>query len=360
VLSGYRRVRTWMVAQKTTTRPALPVPSMAINANVKTSYALSNYEEILGDLIAKAEAEMNKPKGGAAQFKSQLLQSIRSSNFIGAHQIRKPGQGREMTIGELCESYKNETVSQVIDAKAVEKILFGPDGLIRKAGGGRAPYLMQDIEVGYVYDPVEGTSVGPVITSGRNRTLALQVMLRAAGMKESAILQVAVRVSIIQVNSAYELQRQIIDANTSSRDFSRSEARERMGSTAGVHLVNREAIEDSINLASNENSFKGALGAWLKDASMASGLNTFTLAQYSDAGNSLWNRLAKLNRPEGKTFYAYIKEDSTRFVDLAKAAERALPAAVSMASSSKAAGPVSTKLVNAMLPTVAQACGLKG
>ncbi len=67
----------------------------------------------------------------------------------------------------------------------------------------------------------------------------------------------------------------------------------------------------------------------------------------------------KSNRPEGKTFYGYMKDDTARFIALAKAAEQALPAAVSMAASSKAAGPISTKLVNAMLPTVAQACGLK-
>ena len=359
MLSGYRRGDTWMVAQTSTVRPALPVPSMAHNANVNTSYALSNYEHILGDVIAKAETEMNKPKGGAKDLKKQLLESIESSNFIGVHQIRKPGEARQMTIGELCESYKHETVPQVIDPKAVEKILFGPDGLIRKSGGGRSPYLMEDIEVGFIYDAVNGTSIGPVITSGRNRTLAIQIMLRAAGMTEVAIMAVPVRVAVIQVKNAQELQRRIISANTGSRDFSRAEVRERMGATDGVQMIDRKAIEDSIWVAKNERAFKGALGAWLKDVSISTGLNTFTPAQYSDAGNSLWNRLAKSNRPEGKTFYGYMKADTSRFIALAKAAEQALPAAVVMASSSKAAGPISTKLVNAMLPTVAQACGLK-
>ena len=332
---------------------------MAHTANISTSYALSNYEHILGDVIAKAEAEMNKPKGGAKELKTQLLKSIESSNFIGVHQIRKPGEARQMTIGELCESYKHETVPQVIDPKAVEKILFGPDGLIRKSGGSRAPYLMEDIEVGFIYDAINGTSIGPAITSGRNRTLAIQIMLRAAGMPEVAIMAVPVRVAVIQVKNTQELQRRIISANTGSRDFSRAEVRERMGATGGVQMIDRKAIEDSICMAENARAFKGALGAWLKDVSISNGLNTFTPAQYSDAGNSLWNRLAKSNRPEGKTFYAYMKADTGRFVALAKAAEQALPAAVVMASSSKAAGPISTKLVNAMLPTVAQACGLK-
>ena len=184
-------------------------------------------------------------------------------------------------------------------------------------------------------------------------------MLRAAGMGEVAIMAVSVRVAVIQVNTAVELQRRIISANTGSRDFSRAEVRERMGATGGVQMIDRKAIEDSICVAKNEKSFKGALGAWLKDASISTELNTFSPSQYSDAGNTLWNRLAKTTRPEGKTFYAYMKEDTRRFIALAKAAEQALPAAVTMAASSKAAGPISTKLVNAMLPTVAQACGLK-
>lgn len=330
---------------------------MAINANMNTSYALSNFEGILAGVIAKAEAEMNKPKGGAVKLKQDLRKAIEASNFIGTFQIRKPNEGRQMTIGELCDSYKNESTQQVIDPKAVERILFGPDGLIRKPGGGRSPYLMEDIEVGYIYDSFQGTNFGPVITSGRNRTLAIQVMLRAAGMPEAAIMKLPIRVSPVQVKNPQELQRRIISANTGSRDFSRAEIRERMSSTSGVEMIDRRSIEQTISLAKNEQAFKGALGAWLKEASIESGLNTFTPAQYSDAGNSLWNKLANANKPNGATFYSHIKSDCSRFIELARAAEKALPASVAMASTSKAAGPISTKLVNAMLPTVAQACG---
>lgn len=330
---------------------------MAINANMETSYALSNFKSVLAEVISKAEAEMNKEKGGAGQLKKDLMAAVKNSNFIGKYQVRKPGEGRQMTIGELCDSYKNETTQQVIDPKSVDRILFGPDGLIRKLGGGRSPYLMEDIEVGYIYDPFQGTNLGPVITSGRNRTLAIQVMLSAAGMPESAIMQVPIRVSPIQVGNPQELQRRIISANTGSREFSRAEIRERMSSAGGVEMVDRRSIEQTISLARNEQAFKGALGAWLKEAAVEFGLNTFTPAQYSDAGNSLWNKLKQKNRPNGGTFYSHIKSDCSHFVALAHAAEKALPASVEMASTSKAAGPVSTKLVNAMLPTVAQACG---
>lgn len=331
---------------------------MAINANMNTSYELSNYEQLLAPVIAKAVAEMNKNKGGAGKFKAELQSSIRAGNFIGAHQVRKPEEGRKFSFRELCDSYVHETTQQLIDPSAVEKILFGPDGLIRKAGGGRAPYLMEDIEVGYITDPVAGTSVGPIITSGRNRTLALQIMLHAAGLPRQAIAEVKVRASVIQVENATEIQRRIISANTGARDFSRAEIRERMGSASGVDLIDRASIASTIALAQGEKAFKAALGAYLKDAALTQNLDTLSPAQYSDAGNSLWNLLAKVNKPDGKTFYSWVKSDTSRFIQMAAAAEQALPAAVASVAAQQAAGPLATKLAKTLLPVVANRCGL--
>lgn len=332
---------------------------MAINANMNTSYELSNYEQLLAPVIAKAEAEMGKEKGGAKKLKADIVASVRASNFIGCYQVRKPELGRRMSIGELCESYVHETTLQVIDPSAVEKILFGTDGLIRKSGGGRSLYLMEDIEVGFITDNVTGTSVGPVITSGRNRTLALQIFLRAAGLAPAAIAALEVRVSVIQVATAEELQRRIISANTGARYFSRAEIRERLGAAGGVQLLDRRVIAATISMNASEKTFKAALGAWLKDAAINSGLNSLTPAQYSDAGNSLWNVLAKANRPEGRTLYAWAKENTDRFLQIARAAEEALPNAVAMVTSQKKAGALAPKLAAALAPVVANRCALQ-
>ena len=331
---------------------------MAINANMNTSYELSNYEQLLAPIIDKAIAEMNKEKGGAAVLKRDLLASIRANNFIGAHQVRKPEPGRQMTIAELCDSFKHETTTQLIDPSAVEKVLFGPHGLIRKAGGGRYPYLMDDIEIGYIKDPIAGTVIGPVITSGRNRTLALQIMLRAAGLTDSAIAMLAVRVGVIEVATAEELQSRIITANTGPRDLPRSENRERMGSASGVMLLDRETIRNTISFGKNEATFKAAMGAWIKDAAVSAGLNGLAPAQYSDTGVAVCNGLNKANKPDGKTFYSWIKADTTRFVQIARVVEEALPMAVASSHSNKAAGPLSSKLAKVLLPVIANRCNL--
>ena len=201
------------------------------------------------------------------------------------HQVQKPeGQGERISIGELCQSYQHK----LFNSKSTPKLLsdlFGPDGLVRKAGGGRSPYLMEDIEVAFIKDGFK--KIGPVISSGRNRLLALQIMLHAAGAEYDEIKDIKIRVSEIHVMDKEELQRRIISANTGSRSFSRAEIRERMGSSGGVQLITRQTIEATIAGATNEKTFKAALGAWIKDAAIQSSLNYMSPAQYSDAGNSL-------------------------------------------------------------------------
>jgi hypothetical protein len=169
-----------------------------------------------------------------------------------------------------------------------------------------------------------------------------------------------VRVGVIEVATAEELQRRIISANTGARDFSSAEIRERLGTTGGLQLLDREAIKATIAVASNEKALKAAMGAWIKDAALSRGLNGLTPAQYSNAGNSLWNQLAKRNRPEGKTFYSWVKSDLQRFINIATVADDSLDYAVSTVLSQRTAGPLATKLANALIPVVASRCALQG
>ena len=78
---------------------------MAFSANMNTSYELREYEQLLGDLIAKTKDEMNKPKGGAASLKKDIGQNCHKGLFVEEHQVQKPeGQGQRISIGELCQS----------------------------------------------------------------------------------------------------------------------------------------------------------------------------------------------------------------------------------------------------------------
>ena len=154
---------------------------MVYSTNFNTSYEIKNYPE-LQPIVEKAKEHLKSdPK-----FVRKLGDSVFNNTFDINHQITKDLQPRKIKIGDLCQSYKYETTAQQIDPKSVYDILFGADGLIKKKGGGRFPYLMEDIEVAEVRTGTFEVD-GPIISSGRNRVLALQILLQAAGATEEQI-----------------------------------------------------------------------------------------------------------------------------------------------------------------------------
>ena len=326
-------------------------------ATTQVSYDPSNFPAL--ELVAgKAAEHLNRAKNGAARLKTEILKAANSNaDLTFSFQVAKPDGGnalRSFTLGELADSAKYEVTPQAVDPAAVEDILFGRYGLIRKTGGGRAARLMEDIEVAYIKDVAAGTTTGPIITSGRHRTLALQIMLKAAGM--AGYRDFAVRCSVINVGSQDQLQDRIISANTGSRDFSRAEIRERLGSSSGVTLTSCQNIEATILFANTTLDLKAAFSAYVKLLSVELQLNSFTLAQYSDAGNSLWNELEK-TKPENGTFSKWIKTDKEgRFRSVMNAARQSLPTAVNQALHNPAKGSKAGKIAKALAPAVAAQC----
>lgn len=328
-----------------------------MNATIKTSYLAENFSG-LAPILERAKEHMDRAKGGAGVLKTKILKEVTSTGSLEhGFQVKKPDGGsalRSFTFGELADSAANEVTAQSVDCNAVNDILFGRYGLIRKAGGGRAEYLMEDIEVAFIRDLIAGTQIGPIITSGRHRTLALQILLEAAGVK--GFRDVKVRCSVIELENQDQIQERIISANTGSRDFSRSEIRERIGSTSGVLLSSCESISATIVSANKKDDFKAAFSSYLKLLAAKTNANHFTPAQYSDAGNSLWNVLEKM-RPNGETFIGWIKVDKeARFDRLMQAVEDHLQGAVSQAQHDPARGSKASKIAKALAPSVARRC----
>ena len=325
-----------------------------MNATTQTSYDPSNFS-VLAPVMEKAKELLAK----SPKLQAKVIKAVRSSNasLTEGFQITKPEGGsalRPFTFGELADSAINENNAQSVDPSAVSDVLFGRYGLIQKAGGGRTEFLMEDIEVAFIKDLVSGDVQGPIITSGRHRTLALQVMLIAAGIR--GYRDVYVRCSVIVCNNAQEIQARIISANTGSRDFSRAEIRERNGSTSGLVLFSCESIDATIVSADNLKEFKAAFSSYIKLAAAELGLNHFTPAQYSDAGNSLWNTLDSA-RPEGGTMAKWIKADKQgRFAQVMDSVKATLPTAVIAAQHSEAKGPKATRLAKALAPNVIAQC----
>jgi hypothetical protein len=275
---------------------------MVYSANFNTSYEVKNYPE-LQPLVEKAKEHL----GSDRKFVEKLSESVFHNTFDVNHQIIKDVKPRKIKIGELCQSYKYETTIQQIDPKSVNDILFGSDGLIRKKGGGRFPYLMEDIEVAEVKTGTFEVD-GPIISSGRN---------------------------------------------TGSRTFSRAEIREREGARGGVVLLTKEKIKDTIVNAKNQKAFSAALGAYLKLSAAEIGDKYLTSAQYSTAGTNLWNKLSKEFRPNNGTFYAYVKSNIRHFCSIAEQAESLLPSAIQKVREDLSAGQKSVKLSKFLFGSIA-------
>lgn len=328
-----------------------------MNASTKVAYDPSNFPALVS-IQERAAEQMNRAKDGAAVLKTKIIKAAGSGADLSFNfQVVKPDGGnalRSFTFAELADSADHEVTPQAVDPTAVEDILFGRYGLIRKTGGGRADRLMEDIEVAYIKDVAAGTTTGPIITSGRHRTLALQVMLKAAGIK--GYRDFKVRCSVITVSSQEQVQDRIISANTGSREFSRAEIRERLGSAGNVLLSSCQSIEATILQANKTADFRAAFSAYVKLLSAELELNSFTPAQYSDSGNSLWNELEKL-RPEGSTFAKWIKADKEgRFLRVMNSVRQALPTAVNQALHNPAVGSKAGKIAKALAPAVAAQC----
>tara|TARA_Y100001951_G_scaffold100902_1_gene104974 strand:- start:534 stop:1520 length:987 start_codon:yes stop_codon:yes gene_type:complete len=320
---------------------------MVYSTTFNTSYEIKNYPE-LQPLVEKAKDYLKTDK----KFVEKLGDSLFNNTFDINHQIKKDVKPRKIKIGELCDSYRYESTTQQIDPKSVSDILFGSDGLIRKKGGGRFPYLMEDIEVAEVKTGTFEVD-GPIISSGRNRVLALQILLQAAGANEEQVKNCELRVNLVKMNSHEELQRRIISANTGSRTFSRAEIREREGARGGVVLLTKEKIKNTIVNAKNQKAFSAALGAYLKLSAAEIGDSYLTSAQYSTAGTNLWNKLSKEFRPNNGTFYAYVKSNIRHFCFIAEQAESLLPLAIKNVKEDLSAGQKSVKLSKALFEPIA-------
>lgn len=275
------------------------------------------------------------------------------ADFAGMFQISKPGEAQTLTIGQLCESAQHETVSQALDIKAIRRILFGPNGLVHKAGGGAFPYLQEDIEVGFICNFMTGERKGPIVTSGRNRTIALQAFIMGAAeeITQAAVNQIPVRVSVVNFKTPQELQARIISANMGSRDMSRAEARERMASASGLDLRDTEGILRSWTFLSKEDGFRGALAAFIKLEAGEQNLQNLSPDQWSDTGTSLFNKLKSEYTGEAK-FTDYLKSvDGAKWTALLTTIRGALPA-VNGTDMRGLTGSYSARAAKVLLPMV--------
>jgi hypothetical protein len=306
-------------------------------------YLLENFPE-LEPIRAKA-AEVFPDK-----LKRQVIKALQGNDhaFSNEFQVDTADQQRTYTLEELINSYENEMDLQRIAPKSVEEILFGPNGLIRRRGGGAPAPLMEDIEIGFVDDRVNPV-IGPVITSGRNRLLAIQVFITAA-VPGARIDTIRIRCSTKKFKSRDDMARRIIQANTEARTMGRAEARERRAGAKGLNTSSRTSLIESLPSITKIDDLATAFGGFIKLCAIEQSLNGLTLDQYSAAGVTAYGHLRKANKDLSKR----ISADTDELVKMADTACGALPGLVVQAMADKSRGPKNSKLARLLASEIAK------
>ena len=306
-------------------------------------YLLGNFPELEP---IKAKADEVFPE----KLRRQVIKALQGNDhaFSNEFQIDTADEQRTYTLQELIDSYENETDLQRIDPKSVEEILFGPNGLIRRRGGGAPSLLMEDIEVGFVDDRCNDV-IGPVITSGRNRLLAIQLFITAA-IPGARIDTIRLRCSTKKFKSRDDMARRIIQANTEARTMCRAEARERRAGAKGLNTSSRASLIESLPGIKRVDDLATAFGGFIKLCAIEQGLNGLTLDQYSAAGVTTYGHLRKANKDLGKR----INDDTDELIRMADTACAALPGFVDQVMADKSRGPRNSKLARLLANEIAK------
>jgi len=310
---------------------------------INVPYLLENFPEL--DPICAKAAELFPEK-----LKRKVVKALQGNDhaFSNEFQIDSADEQRTYTLSELISSYENETDLQRIAPKSVEEILFGPNGLIRRRGGGAPAPLMEDIEIGFVDDRCNPV-IGPVITSGRNRLLAIQVFILTA-VPGARIDTIRIRCSTKKFKSRDDMARRIIQANTEARTMGRAEARERRAGAKGLNTSSRASLIESLPSITKIEDLATAFGGFIKLCAIEKSLNGLTLDQYSAAGVTAYGHLRKANKDLSKR----ITDDTTQLVKMADTACAALPTLVTQAMEDKSRGPKNSKLARLLAAEIAK------
>jgi len=306
-------------------------------------YLPANFSEL--DAIRAKAVELFPEK-----LKRQVVKALQGNDraFSNEFQIDSADDQKSYTLLELINSYEHETDLQRIDPKSIENILFGLNGLIRRRGGGAPALLMEDIEIGFV-DDRSNPVIGPVITSGRNRLVALQVFINAA-VPGARIDDVRLRCGTRKFKSRKELADRIVQANTETRNMGRAETRERKAGAKGLNTSSRAGLVESLPSITRMDDLATAFGGFIKLCAIEQHLNGLTLDQYSAAGVTAYGHLRKANKDLGKQ----ISDNTAVLVQMADTACNALPVLVEQAMADNSRGPRNSKLARLLAKEVAR------
>jgi hypothetical protein len=236
-------------------------------------------------LITEVQSAMSE------DYRSSLRQVAQTNTLNQFLQFPSATEDELMTLGELRKTGVNENAEQFVDAKALRKVLFGRHGIAKSSRGGQDhARLALPIQVAYTRYPYTEELTAPVISSGRHRLLALLALMYAAGVEDSVVDGLKVRITTVVVSDHPQFS-QLMENNNSSRTQSTHELKVHSLSGKGIPTNDVEALLEFNYRATDAGTQKEMLSQLISLYARGHSDATFAF----DVAGVAWTALKKAN-----------------------------------------------------------------
>jgi hypothetical protein len=236
-------------------------------------------------LIAEVQSVMSE------DYRSSLRQVAQTNTLPQFLQFPSATQDELMTLGDLRRTGENENAEQFVDFKALRKVLFGRHGIAKSSRSGQDhARLALPIQVCYTRYPYTEELTSPVISSGRHRLLALLALMYAAGVDDSVVDGLSIRITSVVVSDHPQFS-QLMENNNSSRTQSTHELKVHSLSGKGIPTNDVESLLEFNYRATDAGTQKEMISQLVSLYSRGHSDATFAF----DVAGVAWTALKKSN-----------------------------------------------------------------
>ena len=162
--------------------------------------------------IAETSAAMSE------DYKASIRQVASTNALPDFLQLPCASTPELMTLGELAATGENEEAEQFFDERALRKILIGRYGIAKSSQRGLDHCrLALPIQVSFFRPPFTDPLTRPIISSGRHRLLAAQILLLASGVSWDDIKGCNLRITSVVIADDHQFS-QLMENNNTSRN----------------------------------------------------------------------------------------------------------------------------------------------
>ena len=286
------------------------------------AYNFQDHAELI-DLAAQIESDLTNDR------KAEIRAWVQHDTICTNLQVPpySAATADTMTLGELADIGVNDPGTQMVDARSIKNLAYGPQGIIKpkKApGDGFSHYrMLEPLGITYLADPDGGSPTHPANSSGRHRNYFLQMVMHAAGVDWNDAKKVRIYVNRKVARSHAEFSGCMLVANSGPSGPRKQSALERNGytlSSRGVDISSSASIIRTYQGFAKVNDYPdlfGMLVAMIKEETDPSTKAT-TLQDVFDTAKRAYGFVYRLNTENRTAIKRILVTDAPSVLDAAK------------------------------------------